>query len=370
MKIESIEIFRVAMPLVYPFRTAFGDTHVVESILVKMSSGATSGWGESAPWAAPLYSGEWAAGAYILVRDWLAPKLLGQEIKSGEELQTILSPFKGNQFAKASLDLAWWDLHARRQKTPLWKLLGGKTDIVEVGADFGVMENFAVLLEAIEGAVRTGFKRVKLKFRPGWDLSMVRAVRAAFPKLVIHVDCNSGYRFKDLEIFQRLDELNLAMIEQPLEHDDLLDHARLQQKIKTPICLDESITSPEKATQAIEIGACRWINIKPGRVGGITPALQILRSAEERRVPCWIGGMLESSIGASHCIALATLPNIHYPSDIFPTNRFYKRDLGHPEIQLSGPSQIRAFNGEGIACGPEEDQLRALSLESCEVRNS
>ena len=365
MRIESIEIHRVAMPLIYPFRTAFGDVDVIESCLVKMTSGGVTGWGEAAPWGPPLYSPEWAAGVFILVRDWLAPQLIGQDIDSGEQLQEKLRPFKGNHFAKASLDLAWWDLHAKMSQQPLWRLLGGLSDTADVGADFGVMETFDLLLQTIDKAVQVGFKRIKLKMRPGWELEVIRAVRRAFPQTLFHVDCNSGYTLEDLKLFQALDKMNLAMIEQPLAHDDLLDHAKLQQYIKTPICLDESITSPAKAAQAIEIGACRWINIKPGRVGGITPALQILRIAEKADIPCWIGGMLESAIGASHCVALATLPNIKYPSDLFPSRRFFEKDLGYPEVELSGPSEIKAFEGWGIGCSPVESQLRALSKERC-----
>jgi len=364
MQIDGIQIFRVAMPLLYPFRTAFDDTSTVESVLVQMTSEGVSGWGEASPWGGPFYSGEWAAGAFLLLRDWLGPRLLHQDICSGDDLQRMLAPFKGNPFAKASLDLAWWDLHSKRAGKPLWQMLGGVGPLVEVGADFGVMENVDLLLSTIHDAVEGGYKRVKLKFRPGWDLEMVRAVRSTFPNQVFHIDCNSAYRLLNASLFEELDQFNLAMIEQPLAHDDLLDHSRLQSKIRTLICLDESITSLEKTEKAIECGACGWINIKPGRVGGITPSLEILHAAEARGIPCWIGGMLESSIGASACIALATLTNIKYPSDIFPTSRFYDRDLGNRPIELAGPSTVRAFEGSGIGCEPDSEQLRKLTIES------
>jgi len=294
------------------------------------------------------------------VRDWLGPQLLGQEISSGDALQDRLASFKSNPFAKASLDLAWWDLEAKIEEIPLWRMLGGQGDTVAVGADFGVMETIPQLVETIQEAVDAGFLRVKLKFRPGWDLEMVRSVRQAFPDLVFHVDCNSAYHLGEADIFLALDELNLAMIEQPLRYDDLLDHAKLQQSIKTPICLDESITSLEQASQAIDIGACHWINLKPGRVGGITVALQILREAERGKISCWVGGMLESAIGSYHCIALATLPNIKYPADIFPSRRFYKKDLGFPEIELSGTARVKALPSPGIGCVPDKQQLENL----------
>jgi len=285
MRIDLIGIYRVAMPLVSPFRTACADGYVIESILVRMRSDGLIGWGEATPWDSPNYCAEWAAGAYILVRDWLAPRLLHQDIESGDQLQERLAQFKGNSFAKASLDLAWWDLQAKRLARPLWKLLGGSSPVVEVGADFGVMDTVDALLKAIEGAVECGFKRVKLKFRPGWDLDMVHTVRQAFPKTTFHVDCNSAYRLKDQKIFKALDQYGLAMIEQPLAHDDLLDHAKLQRQIQTPVCLDESLVSAEKASKAIEIGAGRWFNIKPGRVGGITAALKIIGIAERAGIP-------------------------------------------------------------------------------------
>src|SRR2546426_3959756 len=314
--IDSIEIYRVVKPLVYPFRTAFGNDAAIESILIKMNSGSHLGWGEASPWSSPTYSGEWAQGAFIVVHDWLGPQLVGRSIESGEELQTVLSRFKGNFFAKASLDLAWWDLHARKQARPLWKVLGGVKDVVEVGADFGVMDRLEELISIIEEALSKGFKRIKLKFRPGWELKMIEKVRERFPKATIHIDCNSAYSLEDTPMFQTLDNFHLAMVEQPLAHDDLVDHAKLQSSIRTPICLDESITSLAKARKAIELRSCRWINIKPGRVDGLTVALKIHNLCQEKGIPCWVGGMLESAVGASHCLALATLPNIKYPSDI------------------------------------------------------
>ena len=361
--IDAIEIYRARMTLVYPLRTAFGDDAAVESLLVKMTSGAHYGWGEASPWAAPAYSSEWAQGAFLVVRDWLGPQLVGQCIETGDELQARLGRFKGNFFAKASLDLAWWDLHARQLGQPLWKLLGGVRSEVDVGADFGVMDHLEELLTVIGEAVVQGFRRVKLKFRPGWELEMVRAVRDRFPDTTIHIDCNSGYSLGDTSMFQALDDFQLAMIEQPLAHDDLIDHAKLQSSLRTPICLDESITSLAKARKAIELRSCRWINIKLGRVGGLTEAVRIHDLCQQENIPCWVGGMLESAVGASHCIALATLPNIRYPSDIFPSERFYAKDLAQPEIRLSRPSQISAANRDGIGCEPDPYELKRCQLD-------
>ena len=370
MRIDSIHVYRVAMPLLYPWRTAYGEDYVIESVLVRMGSGDLVGWGEATPLASPTYSPEWAAGVYILVRDWMAPRLLDQDIESADQLQEKLAMFKGNSFAKAALDTAWWDLHARSLEKPLWKLLGGSSPTVDVGADFGVMDSIDDLLAAVAGAVQAGFKRVKLKFRPRWDLDMVRAVRGAFPELVMHVDCNSGYRLSDCKIFEELDPFGLAMIEQPLAHDDLLDHAQLQRRIQTPICLDESLVSPEKAAKAIDLGAARYFNVKPGRVGGITRAVAIIQMAERAGIPCWIGGMLESAVGASHCLALATLANIKYPSDVFPSRRYFQKDLAQPELVLSGPSQMTASTESGVGCCPDSDSLARQTLETAQINPS
>ncbi len=363
MRIDAIDIYRVSMPLVYPFRTAFGNDEVIESLLVRMRSGDAFGWGEATPWQTPGYSAEFAAGAFLVLRDFLAPRLVGMDIPSGTDLQARLAHVKGNPFAKAALDLAWWDLAARLHNQPLWRFLGGRGPRVDVGADFGIMESVEDLLRTIDGAVQAGFKRIKLKYRPGWDLDMVAAVRRRFPDPVIHVDCNSAYRLADADRLRQLDAFNLAMIEQPLAHDDLLDHAELQARLKTPICLDESITSVDKARQAIAIKACGWINIKPGRVGGLTHAVAIHDTCRAAGIPCWVGGMLESAVGASHCLALATLPNFLYPADIFPSERFFVPDLSQPAMALSAPSRMTARDVPGCGAEPHPGRLADQTLQ-------
>ncbi len=339
MKIDRIELFHVAMPLIYPWRTAYGEDATIHSVLCRMSSGSLSAWGESSSLAAPCYSAEWAGGVFAVAKQWLAPALVGQTIGSGDELHSWLSHFKGNVFAKAALDNAWWALRSRETSKPLHVLLADAADCmprdeVPVGADFGVMDSIDDLLAAIAPAVEQSFPRVKLKFRPGWDLPMLRAVRRAFPEHTFHIDCNSGYRLADAPLFREIDELNLAMIEQPLAHDDLVDHAALQAQIRTPVCLDESISGLRQAEQAIRLASCRYINIKPGRVGGLTIAVKIHNVCQAAGIPCWVGGMLESSVGASQCVALAMLPNFTYPADIFPSSRFYHEDLGDPQLEL------------------------------------
>jgi O-succinylbenzoate synthase len=339
MHINRIDLFHVAMPLIYPWRTAYGEDAAIHSVLCRMTSGSLAGWGESAPFAAPCYSPEWAGGVFATAKEWLAPALVGQSIASGEDLQRRLAHFKGNYFAKAALDFAWWSLHSQSLGKPLHELLGEASgnivrDEVPVGADFGVMDDVDQLLKGIAPAIEQGFPRVKLKFRPGWDLPMLRAVRKTFPTQTFHIDCNSGYQLADLPLFREVDELNLAMIEQPLAHDDVVDHAALQAQIRTPICLDETIVGLRQTEQAIRLKSCRYVNIKACRVGGLTVALKIHNACQAAGIPCWVGGMLESAIGSSHCVALAMLPHFTYPADIFPTSRFYHNDLSDEPLEL------------------------------------
>ena len=367
MRIEEIELYRVAMPMKARWRTAFGEENAIQSILVRLVADGVDGWGETAPYRLPQFSPEWAPGAFRLMRECLAPALVGADIDSGEELQGRLAGFKGNYFAKAGLDNAWWDAAARQRNQPLWQLVGGRGPTVSVGADIPVLDEVEELVDAVGRARDAGFRRVKLKFRCESNVTMIEQVRAAFPDMVMHVDCNSGFRRKDLSMFEALDDLDLAMIEQPLQHDDLIDHAWLQARLRTPICLDESIVSVDRARKAIDVGACGWINLKPGRVGGLTPALAIYRHCRERDVPCWVGGMLESAIGQGPAIALATLPDIGYPCDIFPSDRLYAQDLAEPEITLSAPSEIEAPATPGHGYRPDPERLAACTLEHARV---
>lgn len=346
MLIDRIELFHVAMPLIYPWRTAYGEDAAIHAVLCRLSSGSVDGWGESAPFAAPCYSPEWAGGIFSLCKEWLAPALVGHDVASGEDLQQRLALFKGNPFAKAVLDTAWWSLQSRLSNTPLHRLLGASRSEVPVGADFGVMDRIEELFDPIAKAVEEGFPRIKLKFRPGWDIPMLAAVRKQQPTHPIHIDCNSGYRIKDVPLFQKVDEFHLEMIEQPLQNDDVVDHAELQRQIRTPVCLDESVTHVRQVEQAITLKSCRYVNIKPGRVGGLTNAVAIHNVCQNAGIPCWVGGMLESATGAALCVSLAMLDNFTYPADIFPSSRFYHEDLSEPPLVLhrtpTGVPSVRA----------------------------
>jgi O-succinylbenzoate synthase len=368
MQIDRIELYHVAMPLIYPWRTAYGEDAAIHSVICRMTSGSVDGWGESAPFAAPCYSPEWAGGAFATCRHWLAPALVGKSIESGEQLQRELAIFKGNHFAKAALDTAWWSLFSRYTNQPLHQAIGATRTTVPVGADFGVQDSIDDLLNGIGEAVAAGFPRVKLKFRPGWDVAMLSAVRKQHPDHVFHIDCNSGYRLSDTNLFREVDRFQLAMIEQPLQHDDLIDHAVLQGQIRTPICLDESITSVRQAEQAIAMRSCRYVNIKPGRVGGLTTAIQIHDVCRAAGIPCWVGGMLESAVGAAHCVALAMLDGFTYPADIFPSSRFYREDLSDPPLVLQPSDQgIPSITAFTDLPQPVERRLREATIEQAVV---
>lgn len=363
MKIEALDIYRVRLPLLEPWRTAYGSDDTVESVLVRLHAEGISGWGESSPLAMPCYSPEYAAGVFGVIKNCLAPCLLGKTISSGQELQNALHIFKGNYFAKAALDNAWWDMHAKALGRPLYEVLGGQKKSIKAGADFGVRDSLDELLALVGAAVYSGAPRIKLKFAPGWDLPVLEKVREHFPEAVIHIDCNAAYTLRDLALFKELHRFDLAMIEQPLGFDDLLDHAALQREIETPLCLDESINSLHRTKQALALSVCRWINIKPGRVGGLTVAKEIHDLCASAGIPCWVGGMLESSLGAMQCAALATLPNFLYPADLFPSSRFYAEDLSSPALTYSPPWHITLPETPGTGAAPDPRRLSKFTIE-------
>lgn len=363
MKITGVNLYRVRMPLLEPWLTAYGTQAHIESLFVQLVSEDAEGWGECSTAPFPLYNSEYTAGAFALARDVLAPELLGRDVPSGQSLQGIFARFKGNEFAKSAFDTAWWDAHARRLKQPLWKVIGGENQMVSVGADIPVLPSTDALIERIGQAVAQGFPRIKLKFNRDCGLEMISAARDAFPDTPMHIDCNSGFSLDDIELFQSLDKLNLAMIEQPLGYDDVVHHATLQRELETPICLDESITSPDRAQKAIDIKACRWINIKTSRVGGLTNAIAIHDICEQHGMPVWVGGMLESATGQGASLALSTLGNIQYPCDIFPSDRFFEQDVSSPEIEVTTGSRIAAPMTVGHGFEPKMALLRDNCLE-------
>jgi O-succinylbenzoate synthase len=370
MKIERIDVYWARLPLAFVWKTSYGDQLASDTILVRLEGGGHHAWGESCPVLVPNYSSEHTLAAFHTVREHMAPRIIGQEIETARDLLDRIAFIKGNEFARAALDIAWWVLDAKRRGVPLHAALGGTGDRVRVGADFGVQDSFDTLLGKIQGAIDAGFPRIKLKFRPGWDLKMVEAVRTTFPRFTFHIDCNAAYTLADLELFRTLDRFGLAMIEQPLEDDgmSLVNHADLQRQIQTPVCLDESAQSLSHVRAAIRLGSCKVINIKMGRVGGLTASRDIQALCAEHGIPCWVGGMLESAVGGAICAELATLPNFTYPGDIFPSSYFYKDDLGKPEIVLSGPGEVAVSQMPGIAQEPDPALLAQWTVEHASFR--
>ncbi|MGX1101141.1 o-succinylbenzoate synthase [Amorphus sp. MBR-141] len=367
MKIEQIDVYQVAMPMKATWRAAFGVIDHIDSIVVRVKADGVEGWGESAPYAAPNYSGEFTGGAFLVIRDWLGPALLGAEIESGAALQARLAPFKDNRFAKAALDLAWWDAAAQAKDMPLWRLIGGTSPEIRVGEDLSVQETIDAQIDAVRRAHDAGFPRIKLKVRPGWMAEMLGPVRQAAPDAVIHVDCNSGFTLADAEVIRAIDDFGLEMIEQPLAHDDLIDHADLAGQLDTPICLDESIVSVDRARKAIGLNACGFVNLKTGRLGGLTNAIAVHDYCRDNGIPCWVGSMLESAVGQGPSIALATLDNIGYPADIFPSDRFYEVDMGGPDISLSGAGVMVAPDRPGHGFTPDMERLQGCTLRHARV---
>lgn len=369
MKIQCIEVFYVRMPLRYPWRTAYGEDEDIHSVLVKLITEDVYGWAETTPLQAPCYSPEWAGGVFNVIKDFLAPHVVGQEIDDVENLLQLLSCFKGNPFAKAGIEIGFWILLAKQQSQPLHRLLGGVKKTIVVGADFGVQDNLQILVDKVQHAIDAGYPRVKLKFRLGWDINMLQAIRDVFPDFLFHIDCNAAFTLKHTDLFKKVDRFDLEMIEQPLHYNDLREHAVLQKSISTPICLDESITSPKMMADAIKLESCRYVNVKTGRVGGLFNAIRIHDMCQNVGIPCWVGGMLESAVGNGISIELASLSNFTYPADIFPSQVHYIQDLANPEISTAFPGEISVSKVPGTPYEPVGKLLSQYTLHHAIIRS-
>ncbi|HEY2996678.1 MAG TPA: o-succinylbenzoate synthase [Methylomirabilota bacterium] len=369
MIIERIDVCRVKVPLAFVWKTSYGDQLHTDTILVRMEGGGVHAWGESCPPYVPNYSAEHTVATFHTVREHMAPRIVGQDITTVDDLLGRLDFVKGNQFARAALEIAWWLLEAKRRGVPLHVALGGKGERIAVGADFGIQDSLDVLMRKIQAAIDAGFPRIKLKYRPGWDLDMVAAVRSTFPEFTFHVDCNAAYTPADTEMFRKLDRYRLAMIEQPLADDglSLVNHADLQAKLETPVCLDESALSLAHVEAAIRLGACRVINIKMARVGGLEASRRIQALCARHGIPCWVGGMLETAVGGAICAELATLPNFTYAGDVFPSDYFYDNDLGKPEL-IVDRGTMATSRVPGIAQEPDPDLLARWTVDKATFR--
>jgi len=350
MKIEQIELHHIFQPLVHPFRTSFGTQLERPCILVAVYGQGLVGWGECVAHSDPGYSYETIDTAWHVLRDFLIPPLLGRDITSPGDVAATFGWVRGHPMAKASLENAVWDWLARANEVSLGQMLGGgQRDRVEVGVSIGIQPTLAGLLDRVDQFIDKGYRRIKMKIEPGWELEPLAEVRHRYPTVKLMADANSAFSLDHLPLFQQMDDLDLLMIEQPLHYDDIADHAKLQAQLKTPLCLDESIHSPGHARWAIEIEACRIINMKVGRVGGLSNALAIHDMCLEAGIPLWCGGMLETGVGRAANLHLATLPNFLLPGDISATERYYAEDIAEPSFRLNPEdSTITVPAGPGI----------------------
>lgn len=362
MKIERIELHHIDLPLVHPFETSFGREFTRPCILVAAHADGLTGWGECTAHAGPWYSSETVETAWHVLRDFLIPAVMGQEIASPAGVVARFSRVRGHPMARAALENAVWDLLAQAQGESLAVMLGGQRDRVPVGVSVGIEPTLDELLDRVAQPVAEGYGRIKLKIKPGWDVEVVRAVRERWPDLPLQVDANSAYTLADAPVFREMDQFDLLLIEQPLHYDDIVDHAQLQAQLRTPLCLDESIHSPEHARWALDIGACRVINIKVGRVGGLTAARQIHDLCAERGIPVWCGGMLETNVGRAANVALATLPNFTLPGDISASARYYRQDIAEPNFALNDDSTLTVPSEPGLGVHVLPHRLAAARL--------
>lgn len=362
MKIEQVELYHISMPLVSPFETSFGvetDRHGL--VLVLRAEGLT-GYGECVASLDPGYSYETAATAWHVLSDFIIPSVLGMNLTSATDVIARFAPVRGHNMAKAALEMAAWDVLAQAQNVSLAKLLGGTRPAASVGVSVGIHPTSQALLDRIERYLADGYRRVKIKIKPGWDLDIVRQVRARWPKLLLQVDANSAYTLSDQPLFEAMDEFKLLMIEQPLSHDDIYEHSLLQARLDTPICLDESILSAAHARAALALNACRVINIKVGRVGGLAEARHIHDLCYKHNIPVWCGGMLETGIGRAANVAIASLPGFTLPGDISASARYYTQDLVEPPFTLNADSTISVPDGPGLGVQVIQSRLEAVTL--------
>jgi len=368
MKINQVTLRHVSMPLRSPFETSFGRSEARDCLLLEAQADGLTGYGECVADRDPGYSYETVQTAWHILSDFILPAILGQDLESPQELQQRMAFVRGHQMAKAGLEMALWDLMGKRQGRSLREMLGSQRHKVDVGVSVGLQDSPATLVKVVEGYLEQGYRRVKIKIKPGRDVGDARAVRQAFPDLRLQVDANSAYLLENAASLSPLDELNLLLIEQPLSEDDLWDHSQLQKQFKTPICLDESIISVRHARQALEMGACRIINIKAGRVGGLSEGVAIHDLCFQQGVPVWCGGMLETGVGRASNLALASLPGFSLPGDISATERYYFEDITDQTFTLNPGSTIDVPEAPGLGVTINYPALERVTLAKKTIR--
>ncbi len=363
MIISSVELREIRLPLIHFFETSFGRTTERRILLARVTDkDGAEGWGECTAGEGPFYSDEWTGTAWTTITTFLAPMVVGKEIDSAANTWELMGPVRGHRMAKAAIETACWDLEARSLGLPLWKHLGGVHAEISSGVSIGIQEEPSALIAKIEKELAAGYQRIKIKIKPGWDLQIIAQVREKFPGIRLMADANSAYTLADAALFKEMDEFNLMMIEQPLAHDDIFDHAQLQKQLATPVCLDESIRSNADAEHAIQLGATRIINLKLGRVGGHTQAKKVERVCRENNIPVWCGGMLESGIGRAHNIGMATLEGFTLPGDVSASARYWQEDIIDPPVTVTARGTIVAPQKPGLGFEINRSRIDALTI--------
>jgi O-succinylbenzoate synthase len=361
MRVRKLTLREIHLRLRAPFETSFGKSDLRRILLVEADVDGVAGWGESTAGENPFYSYETVETAWHILRDYLWPIVRGREIAAAADVWGLLAPVRGHNMAKAALEIALWDAEAKQKNVPLAKLLGGTRAEIPCGVSIGIQPTVDDLIAKVDEALAAGYQRIKIKIKPGHDIEPVRALRERFPQIRLMVDANSAYRLEDAPLLKELDAYYLIMIEQPLGWDDIYSHAQLQRQLDTPICLDECIHDVEHARAAIETGACRIINIKLGRVGGHTAARRIHDLCQEKSVPVWCGGMLESGIGRAHNMAMSALANFSLPGDVSASRRYWDEDIIRPEVEVTAQGTIRVPTAPGIGYEPRIDRIESLT---------
>ncbi len=369
MQIKLIELIEINLPLVHFFETSFGRTYERRIILTRVEdSDGEEGWGECTAGETPSYSEEWTESCWQVLEKILAPMVIGKEFEKAENVWDLMKQVRGNRMAKAAIETAVWDLEAKKLNVPLWKHLGGTNQKIACGVSIGIQDSVEQLLEKIQTELDAGYQRIKIKIAPHWDYDVIKKVREHFGQIPLMGDANSAYTLGDIEKLKSLDEFDLMMLEQPLPFDDIIDHAKLQREIKTPVCLDEPIKSPDDARKAIELKSGKIINLKNGRVGGHTQSKEIEKSCRESDIPVWCGGMLESGIGRAHNIAISTLKGYTMPGDVSASKRYWAEDIIEPPVEVSENGTITAPEKAGIGFEVKRERIENLMVRKAEIK--
>lgn len=361
LKIRSIELIEINLPLVHFFETSFGRTYERRIILVRVEdSDGDEGWGEITCGEVPGYSDEWTDSAWVTTEKILAPMVVGKEVENASQVFDLMKPARGHRMSKAGIETACWDLEAKKLGVPLWRHLGGVNQEIKCGVSIGIQDSVEQLLEKIQIELDAGYRRIKIKIAPHWDYDIIKFAREKFGDIPLMADANSAYTLADMDKLKSLDDFDLMMLEQPLPHDDIIDHAVLQRQIKTSICLDEPIKSPEDARKAIGLKSGKIINLKNGRVGGHSQSKLIEQICRESGIPVWCGGMLESGIGRAHNIAISTLAGYTMPGDVSASKRYWHEDIIEPEVLVSTQGTITAPEKPGIGFEVKRDRIEKV----------